>query len=311
VVLLGRGENSLFEAENSVMADFPGLPFDTVVADVRDRDKMRHVFERYRPQVIFHAAAHKHVPMMEKNPDQAVLNNIGGTRVMAELALEYGVERFVNISTDKAVNPTSVMGATKRIAEMVVRDAASRVKDGQSFVLVRFGNVLGSRGSVIPLFREQIRRGGPVTVTHPEMRRYFMTIPEAAQLVLQAAALDSSGTVYVLDMGKPIRISELAEDLIRLSGLEPYEDIEIVYTGVRPGEKLYEETLTPEEGTGATAHSKIFVARQNEIGEGFPTKVDWLLGAASRGSDEEILEAIREIVPMAPGDNSIPDGEGV
>ena len=310
VVLLGRGENSLFEAENSVMADFPDIPYDTVVADVRDRDKMRKVFESFTPQVIFHAAAHKHVPMMEKNPDQAVLNNIGGTRVMTELALEFGVERFVNISTDKAVNPTSVMGATKRIAEMVVRDAASRVKDGQSFVSVRFGNVLGSRGSVIPLFKEQIRRGGPVTVTHPEMRRYFMTIPEAAQLVLQAAAMDSSGTVYVLDMGKPIRIRDLAEDLIRLSGLEPYEDIEIVFTGVRPGEKLYEETLTPEEGTKATAHSKIFFAGQEDIGEGFSSKVNELLETASRGGGEEILQAINGIVPLVPGDEAAPEVEG-
>ncbi len=248
--------------------------------------------------------------MMEKNPDQAVLNNIGGTRVMTELALEYGVERFVNISTDKAVNPTSVMGATKRIAEMIVRDAASCVKDGQSFVSVRFGNVLGSRGSVIPLFKEQIRRGGPVTETHPEMRRYFMTIPEAAQLVLQAAAMDSSGTVYVLDMGKPIRIRDLAEDLIRLSGLEPYEDIEIVFTGVRPGEKLYEETLTPEEGTKATAHSKIFFAGQEEIGEGFSSKVNELLETASRGGGEEILQAINGIVPLVPGDEAAPEGEG-
>lgn len=297
VVLLGRGENSLFEAENLVMTDFPDIPYDTVVADVRDRDKIGKVFESFRPQVIFHAAAHKHVPMMEKNPDQAVLNNIGGTRVMTELALEYGVERFVNISTDKAVNPTSVMGATKRIAEMVVRDAASRVKDGQSFVSVRFGNVLGSRGSVIPLFREQIRRGGPVTVTHPEMRRYFMTIPEAAQLVLQAAAMDSNGTVYVLDMGKPIRIRDLAEDLIRLSGLEPYEDIDIVYTGLRPGEKLFEEILTAEEGTRATAHSKIFFAGQDEIGEDFHCLLKQVLKAATLNDGDEISRALKQLVP--------------
>ena len=303
VVLLGRGENSLFEAENSVMGDFAGVPFDTVVADVQDRACMKRIFDQFRPQVVFHAAAHKHVPMMEKNSGQAVLNNIGGTRVMAELALEFQTERFVNISTDKAVNPSSIMGATKRIAEMVVRDTASRARDGQSFVSVRFGNVLGSRGSVIPLFKEQIRRGGPVTVTHPEMTRYFMTIPEAAQLVLQAAAMDSSGTVYVLDMGKSIRIRDLAEDLIRLSGLEPYEDIDIVYTGVRQGEKLYEEPLTAEEGKKATNHSKIFVSGQDDIEESFTGKMEALFEAASKGERADILEAIRQIVPLVPGND--------
>lgn len=298
IILLGKGENSLFWAENNVMAKFPEIPFDTIVADVRKRSKMRRVFETFRPQVVFHAAAHKHVPMMEKNPDQAILNNIGGTQVLADLSLEFGVEMFVNISTDKAVNPTSVMGATKRIAEMVVRDAASRSTEGCSFVSVRFGNVLGSRGSVIPLFKEQIKRGGPVTVTHPEMTRFFMTIPEAAQLVLQAAALDDSGTVYVLDMGKPVRIKDLAKDLIQLSGFEPHVDIEITYTGIRPGEKLFEETLTAEEGTTSTRHDKIFIAPQKELPPSFAEKLELLLDAAKRGEDTEILrQNIKEIVP--------------
>lgn len=308
VLLLGRGENSLFEAENSVMTDFPGVPYDTVVADVRDREKMDKVLGSFRPQVIFHAAAHKHVPMMEKNPDQAVLNNIGGTMVMTELALEHGVERFVNVSTDKAVNPASVMGATKRVAEMVVREAASGVKEGRSFVSVRFGNVLGSRGSVIPLFKEQIRRGGPITITHPDMKRYFMTIPEAAQLVLQAAAMDSNGTVYVLDMGKPIRIRDLAEDLIRLSGLEPYEDIDIVYTGLRPGEKLFEEILTAEEGTRATAHSKIFFAGQDEIGEDFHRLLGQVLKAATLNDRDGIFRALKQLVPAFRSEGTMSEG---
>jgi len=298
IVLLGRGENSLFEAENSVMKEFPAICFDTVVADVRDRAKMRRVFEAFRPQVIFHAAAHKHVPMMEKNPDQAIINNVGGTKILAALALEFGAESFVNISTDKAVNPTSVMGATKRISEMVVRDAASRSPEGSSFVSVRFGNVLGSRGSVIPLFKEQIKRGGPVTVTHPEMTRYFMTIPEAAQLVLQAAALDDSGTVYVLDMGKPVKIKDLAEDLIQLSGFEPHVDIEITYTGIRQGEKLFEEVLTAEEGTRSTRHNKIFTAPQKELPCSFGEKLEILLESANRGDDpKKLRQGIKEIVP--------------
>ncbi len=315
IVLLGRGENSLFETEHNVMSEFQNISFDTVVADVRDRDKMRMVYKTFRPQVVFHAAAHKHVPMMEKNPDQAVLNNIGATKVMTDLALEYGTERFVNISTDKAVNPSSIMGATKRVAEMIVRDAASRAGEGRSFVSVRFGNVLGSRGSVIPLFKEQIRRGGPVTVTHPEMTRYFMTIPEAAQLVLQAGACaPENGTVYVLDMGKPVRIRDLAEDLIQLSGLEPHTDIEIIYTGVRPGEKLYEETLTAEEGILGTHHDKIFIAPQKELPAGFMARCDELLDtAAKNAAGPEIRKGLRDLVPaccFGNSGNGTPHGSG-
>ena len=298
IIMLGRGENSLFEAENSLNGEFPDVPRETVVADVRDERKMRMVFEKHRPQVVFHAAAHKHVPMMEKNPDQAILNNIGGTKVMTELALESGVESFVNISTDKAVNPTSVMGATKRISEMVVRDAASRAPENCSFVSVRFGNVLGSRGSVIPLFREQIRKGGPITVTHPEMTRFFMTIPEASQLVLQAAAMDGSGSVYVLDMGKPVKIKDLAEDLIQLSGFEPHVDIEIVYTGIRPGEKLFEEILTAEEGTTGTRHDKIYISPQKDLPGDFCEKIRQLLASATNDiSPQALRHEIQKFVP--------------
>lgn len=298
IVLLGRGENSLFQIDSELQRKHPTLRRAVVVADVRDRERLESVFKACAPEVIFHAAAHKHVPLMELNPSEAVFNNVGGTRNLVELALAHGVRHFVNISTDKAVNPTSVMGATKRVAEYVVEWASRRARPGQTFVSVRFGNVLGSRGSVVPLFREQIRAGGPVTVTHPEMRRYFMTIPEAAQLVLQAGGLGGNGAVYVLDMGEPVRIVDLAKDLIRLSGLEPGVDIEIVFTGIRPGEKLYEELLTAEEGTEASKHEKIFVARKN----GLPvTDLDELLQPlfeAARSYDGvAVRRALKALVP--------------
>ena len=297
VILLGRGENSLFELELEIKASFPSLKYELVIADVQNRPKLERVFKKFRPQVVFHAAAHKHVPLMETNADQAIINNVLGTKNVAELALKWGVERFVNISTDKAVNPTSVMGASKRIAEMVVRNIASKAKPEQTFVSVRFGNVLGSRGSVIPIFKRQIASGGPVTVTHPEMKRYFMTIPEAAQLVLQAAALPYNSKVYVLNMGEPVKIKNLAEDLIKLSGFTPYQDIDIVYTGLRPGEKLFEELLMAEEGTVESPHEKIFIANQNGIDESFEEKLEYLLKVAQDGDKEEILSVIKMIVP--------------
>lgn len=303
MVLLGRGENSLFELELEIKTLFPDLKYELVIADVQNRQKLERVFKKFRPQVVFHAAAHKHVPMMEVNVDQAIINNVGGTKNVAELALEWGVEHFINISTDKAVNPTSIMGASKRIAEMIVRSIASRAAPWQSFVSVRFGNVLGSRGSVIPIFKRQIASGGPVTVTHPEMKRYFMTIPEAAQLVLQAAALPYNGKVYVLDMGEPVMIKNLAEDLIKLSGFTPYEDIDIVYSGLRPGEKLFEELLTAEEGTIPSPHEKIFIANQNGIDESFCEKLNYLLKVAHEGDVEEIIATIKSIVPNFRVDN--------
>ncbi|MCR4392690.1 MAG: polysaccharide biosynthesis protein [Candidatus Acetothermia bacterium] len=297
VLLLGRGENSLFELEEGLKHAWPGLRYQVLVADVRDRDRMEDVFRRHRPQVVFHAAAHKHVPLMELNPSEAVVNNVVGTKNLVELALTYGVERFVNISTDKVVNPTSVMGATKRVAEYVVQWAARRARPGQAFVSVRFGNVLGSRGSVVPLFRAQIRRGGPVTVTHPDMRRYFMTIPEAAQLVLQAGGLGENGAVYVLDMGEPIRIVDLAQDLIRLSGFEPDVDIRVEFTGVRPGEKLFEEILTAEEGTVASRHEKIYVARGNAPADAeLEAKLATLLAAARSYDGNAIRRALKALV---------------
>ncbi len=297
ILLLGRGENSLFELQQDLTELFPGLSHELLIADVQNRAKLQRIYKQHRPQVVFHAAAHKHVPLMEANADQAILNNVGGTRNVAELALESGVEHFVNISTDKAVNPTSIMGASKRIAEMIVRRCASKAKPGQHFVSVRFGNVLGSRGSVIPIFKRQIAAGGPVTLTHPDMKRYFMTIPEAVHLVLQAAALPDNGTVYVLDMGKPVKIKNLAEDLIQLSGFQPYEDIDIIYTGLRPGEKLFEELLTAEEGTKATTHEKIYVANQGEISETFNARLEYLLKVATDGDKNELAMMIKQIVP--------------
>jgi FlaA1/EpsC-like NDP-sugar epimerase len=232
-----------------------------VIAQVQNVVRLENVFQTYRPEVIFHTAAHKHVPLMEQNPEEAVFNNVIGSRNLVDMALKYGVTHFVNISTDKAVNPTSVMGATKRIVEMLVETASSRAKPGQTFVSVRFGNVLGSRGSAVPIFKKQIAAGGPVTVTHPDMVRYFMTIPEAARLVLQASALGRNGEIYILDMGEPVKVLDLVKDLIRLSGLEPDVDVPIVFTGTRPGEKLYEELMTERESAGRTEHEKIFVAR--------------------------------------------------
>jgi FlaA1/EpsC-like NDP-sugar epimerase len=298
LILLGRGENSLFNIEREMKANYSHIPYVTMVADVRNTHKIEHIFEQYRPEVVFHAAAHKHVPMMETNPDEAILNNIGGTQNLVKNALRFNTSYFVNISTDKAVNPTSIMGASKRVAEMVVRKAAKEAREGQHFMSVRFGNVLGSRGSVVPIFRDQIRKGGPVTVTHPDMTRYFMTIPEAAQLVLQAGGMQKNGQVFVLDMGDPVKIVDLAKDLIRLSGFEPGEDIDIVYTGVRPGEKLFEELLTAEEGTTATHHKKIFEAKSNDLPADLDAKLAGLFETAASGNNEDICKRLFEVVPQ-------------
>lgn len=299
IVLLGRGENSIFSIHHKLLGMGTEADHFPVIVDVRDRASLSHIFRRFRPNVVFHAAAHKHVPLMEANPDQAVLNNVVGTRNVVELALEYDVERLVNVSSDKAVNPTSIMGATKRVAELVVYRASQHCTSDQAFVSVRFGNVLGSRGSVVPVFKEQIRRGGPVTLTHPDMMRYFMTIPEASQLVLQAGGIARNGSVYVLDMGEPVRIADLAVDLIRLSGLTPYEDIDIVYTGCRPGEKLFEELLTAEEGTFSSQHDQIFVARRNGLpeGEDFEALCEELIEAAVGSDEDGVRNGLQRIIP--------------
>jgi FlaA1/EpsC-like NDP-sugar epimerase len=259
LLLLGHGENSIYSIEMELSRRFPTLKLESVIADVQDERRIDEVFRTYLPEVVFHAAAHKHVPLMERNPSEAIKNNVFGTKHVADSADRYGTERFVMISTDKAVNPTSVMGATKRIAEMYVQSL--NISSQTKFVAVRFGNVLGSRGSVIPRFKEQIAMGGPVTVTHPNMIRYFMTIPEASQLVIQAGMLAGGGEIFILDMGKPVNIVNLAKDLIRLSGFESNVDIDIVFTGIRPGEKLYEELLMDEEGLTTTQHNRIFIGQ--------------------------------------------------
>ncbi len=259
LILFENAETPLFLIEQELTQQYPQLPIVPIIGDVRNRSRVNVILDEQLPQVVFHAAAYKHVPMMEHNPAEAVNNNVQGTRLLADAADNIGVEKFVMISTDKAVRPTSVMGTTKRVAELYVQSLNRKSKT--NFVTTRFGNVLGSNGSVIPIFKEQIEKGGPVTVTHPEVTRFFMTIPEATQLVLQAGSMGSGGEIYLFDMGEAVKIQFLAEELIRLSGLQPHEDIEIVYTGLRPGEKLYEELLLDDEGVLPTSHHKICIAR--------------------------------------------------
>ncbi len=259
LLLVERAEFALFEVDAEMRRVCPQVEVLPLVADVCDEGRVRALFQEHAPQIIFHAAAHKHVPMMEANPGEAIKNNVLATRLLGEVAGEHGVETFVMISTDKAVRPTSIMGATKRTAELAVQDLAKR--HATRYLAVRFGNVVGSAGSVVPIFREQIRRGGPVTVTHPEMRRYFMTIPEAAQLVLQAGAIGEGGEIFILDMGEPVRILDLAEEMITLTGLRPYVDMDIVFTGLRPGEKLFEELELAGEQIAKTRHPKIFIGK--------------------------------------------------
>jgi FlaA1/EpsC-like NDP-sugar epimerase len=259
LIILDNYENNAYDIQNELLAKYPNLNLNTIIASVREKGRLEYIFKTYKPDIVFHAAAHKHVPLMEENPTEAIKNNVFGTLNVAECADKYGAKRFVMISTDKAVNPTNIMGATKRIAEMIIQAFSKQSKT--EFVAVRFGNVLGSNGSVIPLFKKQIEQGGPVTVTHPEIIRYFMTIPEAVQLVLQAGAMAEGGEIFVLDMGEPVKIYDLARNLIKLSGFEPDVDIKIEFTGLRPGEKLYEELLLAEEGVQATKNDKIFVAQ--------------------------------------------------
>ncbi|MDF2545707.1 MAG: polysaccharide biosynthesis protein [Anaerosolibacter sp.] len=259
LLILDIYENNAYDIQNELGANYPELDLTVLIASVRDKQRLQEIFSKYKPQVVFHAAAHKHVPLMEESPKEAIKNNVFGTLNVAEVASSFGAEKFVLISTDKAVNPTNVMGATKRIAEMIVQAMSRNSKT--EFVAVRFGNVLGSNGSVIPLFKRQIANGGPVTVTHAEVTRYFMTIPEAVQLVIQAGAMAKGGEIFVLDMGEPVKIIDLAENLIRLSGFEPYKDIDVQVTGLRPGEKLYEELLMDEEGLTETKHHKIFIGK--------------------------------------------------
>jgi len=297
LVLLGHGENSIFEALQELKNDFPALNLQAVIADVRDLNRIEKIFNKHKPQVIFHAAAHKHVPLMEANVEEAVTNNVLGTKNIVEAAVRHRVERLVLISTDKAVRPASVMGATKRLAELTVLDAAQR--ENLPYSVVRFGNVLGSRGSVVRTFKNQIARGGPITITHPDMHRYFMIIPEAVQLVLQAASMGTGGEVFMLNMGEQVRILDLAEDLIRLSGLEPYRDIDIQISGIRPGEKLREDLLEDGVDFERTQHSEIFRMSKEEHVDGaaLAQTLDQLEDLALHSRTVDLIQAINYFLP--------------
>ncbi len=297
LIIVDIYENTTYELQMELEERFPSSQIDVLIASVRDRERLENIFDTYRPYIVFHAAAHKHVPLMEYSPCEAIKNNVFGTYNTALCAEKYGVRKFVMISTDKAVNPTNVMGATKRMCEMIVQ--TMQTVGETEFVAVRFGNVLGSNGSVIPRFKKQIAAGGPVTVTHPEITRFFMTIPEAAQLVLQAASYAKGGEIFVLDMGSPVKIKDLAEKIIRLSGFVPGRDIKIKFTGLRPGEKLYEELLMDEEGLGKTAHSKIFVGKPIDItSKELSEKLERLKTAAFENQDDDkIKQIISEVIP--------------
>ena len=298
LVILDIYENNLYDIEMELRAEYPKLNLEAIVASVRDKARLNNVFETYKPEIVFHAAAHKHVPLMEKSPLEAIHNNVFGTYNVVNCADEYGVEKFVLISTDKAVNPTNIMGASKRVCEMIVQ-AKNKVSKTE-YVAVRFGNVLGSNGSVIPLFKKQIERGGPVTVTHKEITRFFMTIPEAVQLILQAVTYAKGGEIFVLDMGEPVKIYDLAVSLIKLLGYEPNVDIPIEITGLRPGEKLYEEILMSEEGLTSTKHDKIFITEPMHMEmEELEEKLNILkqLEYNEKYSNENIKNVMKEVVP--------------
>ncbi|MGL4572649.1 MAG: polysaccharide biosynthesis protein [Clostridium sp.] len=296
LLILDIYENNAYDLQNELSRSFKNLNHKVIIASVREKYRIEKIFKEYKPEVIFHAAAHKHVPLMEENSEEAIKNNIVGTLNVAETASKFKAEKFVLISTDKAVNPTNVMGATKRVCEMIIQ--AMNNASNTEFVAVRFGNVLGSNGSVIPLFKNQIKSGGPVTLTHKEITRYFMLIPEAAQLVLQAGAYAEGGEIFVLDMGEPVKIYDLAKKLIKLSGYTPNKEIKIEITGLRPGEKLYEELLMEEEGLKETANDKIFIGRPGEFNiKTVKRNIAELLMVVLNGSSEELKSKLKEVVP--------------
>lgn len=300
LLILDIYENNAYDIQNELRRSHPELQLQVLIASIRDQERIGSIFKQYKPHIVFHAAAHKHVPLMEDSPMEAIKNNVFGTCNIVQAAHKYKVKKFVQISTDKAVNPTNVMGATKRMCEMIVQTYARQSKT--EFVAVRFGNVLGSNGSVIPLFKKQIAAGGPITVTHPDIIRYFMTIPEAVQLVIQAGGMAKGGEIFVLDMGEPVKIDKLARDLIRLSGLEPDVDIHIEYSGLRPGEKLYEELLMAEEGLANTTHDKIFVANPMELSiEALEGKLKRLESILDKDR-VAIIQALKEVVPTYTGE---------
>jgi FlaA1/EpsC-like NDP-sugar epimerase len=306
LIIFGRGENSLYHIDIELGESEPELNRAVIVGDIRDRSKVFQIIEKYRPHIIFHAAAHKHVRFMEIHPDEAVKNNIIGTKNLVDAAIAHHTQAFILVSSDKAVNPTSVMGASKRVTEKLIQCKAKR--NGTEFIAVRFGNVIDSRGSVLPNFKRQIAKGGPVTVTHREVTRYFMTIPESVQLLIQAGAMGNGGEILMLDMGEPIKILDLARDLIRLSGLEVERDIKIEFTGLEPGEKLYEELLTPQEGVTATKHQRIFVAQLETIEEDkLLAQIDELAELANRLDTDGLIAKLQEIVPTYKPNRTVVD----
>lgn len=306
--LLDQAETPLFELENELRDLSPTATYETVLADVRNRERMRRVFSAFKPEIVFHAAAYKHVPLMENNPSESILTNVQGSMIVADLAKEFAVKKMVMVSTDKAVNPTGVMGASKRIAEMYVQalDKISASENGTRYITTRFGNVLGSNGSVIPVFRKQIQEGGPITVTHPDITRYFMTIPEACQLVLEAGAIGKGGEIMIFDMGESVKIVDLAKKMIRLSGLELGKDIEIVYSGLRPGEKLYEELLNQQENTMPTHHEKIMVAEVRQYPfEEVRNGINALISLFDAQDNNAIVAQMKKLVPEYTSNNSV------
>jgi FlaA1/EpsC-like NDP-sugar epimerase len=325
IILCDQSESALHEIHLELQEHNNQQNFVAFIGDVRDLQRMEKLFETYKPHYVYHAAAYKHVPLMENNPAEAIRANVGGTKLIADLSVRFGVQKFVMISTDKAVNPTNVMGASKRVAEIYVQSLnkslstdgfifsnglsyinEQEVKPITKFITTRFGNVLGSNGSVIPRFKQQIEKGGPITVTHPEITRYFMTIPEACRLVLEAGCMGKGGEIFVFDMGKSVKIIELAKKMIRLSGFEPNIDIKIEFSGLRPGEKLYEELLNDNENTLPTHHEKIMIGKVREyVFEEVEKKIYDLIESAKTGSDREVVIHMKKLVPEFKSKNSV------
>ncbi|MFU8843971.1 MAG: polysaccharide biosynthesis protein [Bacteroidales bacterium] len=304
LILIDQAETAMFELEIELLERYPDEHFELMIADIRNDNRIENVFQKFNPQLVYHAAAYKHVPMMENNPSEAISTNVKGTRTLADLSVKYGVEKFIMISTDKAVNPTNVMGASKRIAEIYVQSL--HPKQITKFITTRFGNVLGSNGSAVNLFRNQIEHGGPLTVTHPDIIRYFMTIPEACQLVLEAGMMGKGGEIFLFDMGKPVRILDLAERMIRLSGLETGKDIEIKFTGLRPGEKLFEELLNDGENSVPTHHPQIMIGKVRSYDyHDISIRIEKLINLVDQSDNDEIVKQMKEIVPEFISQNSV------
>jgi FlaA1/EpsC-like NDP-sugar epimerase len=304
VILLDQAESPLYGLEMELQDRKSSVEYEIVMGDIRSRERMENVFRTFAPQIVFHAAAYKHVPMMENNPSESVFTNVFGSKVLADLSVQYKVEKFVMVSTDKAVNPTNVMGASKRIAEIYTQ--ALNKRSETKFITTRFGNVLGSNGSVIPRFRQQIEAGGPVTITHPDITRFFMTIPEACQLVLEAGAMGKGGEIFIFDMGKSVKIIDLAKKMIKLSGLTIDKDISIVYTGMRPGEKLYEELLANEENTIPTHHKQIMIAKVKECDfDIVSNEINQLVDLFHKQDNKSIVRKMKELVPEFKSKNSV------